>query len=278
MAENCTHNCDTCKVGCDKSNAKFEKLKLSKGSSIKKVIGISSGKGGVGKTFVTSMIASLLTKKGYKVGILDGDIVGPSVPKSFGVVSNGLVGASEDNLIVPPQTPSGIKIISSALLTQTDGTPIIYRGSLLASLLQQFYTDVLWGELDYLLIDMPPGTGDIPLTVYQVFPIDGVVLATSPQSLVSMIVEKSINMAKKMNINIIGIVENMSYVECPNCKEKIKVFGESNIADICKINDIELLAQVPLREGYSNAVDNGMVESLEIKEFDKVVEKIINIK
>ncbi len=274
MAENCTHNCDTCKAGCSNSTAKFEKLKLSSGSDIKKIIGISSGKGGVGKSFVTSMIATALTKQGFKVGILDGDIVGPSIPKSFGIKTEGAIQATDEQLLIPAQSKSGIKIMSSGLLTESDGTPIIYRGSLLVSLLQQFYTDVFWADLDYLLIDMPPGTGDIPLTVYQMFPIDGVVIASSPQSLVSMIVEKSINMATKMGIKIVGLVENMSYVECPNCKEKIKIFGESKIDDICKKNNIKLLAQVPLRADYSSFIDSGKVEDLEVPEFNNVIEEI----
>lgn len=274
MAENCTHNCDTCKAGCSNSTAKFEKLKLSSGSDIKKIIGISSGKGGVGKSFVTSMIATTLTKQGFKVGILDGDIVGPSIPKSFGIKTEGAIQATDEQLLIPAQSKSGIKIMSSGLLTESDGTPIIYRGSLLVSLLQQFYTDVFWADLDYLLIDMPPGTGDIPLTVYQMFPIDGVVIASSPQSLVSMIVEKSINMATKMGIKIVGLVENMSYVECPNCKEKIKIFGESKIDDICKKNNIKLLAQVPLRADYSRFIDSGKVEDLEVPEFNNVIEEI----
>ncbi len=274
MAENCTHNCDTCKAGCSNSTAKFEKLKLSSGSDIKKIIGISSGKGGVGKSFVTSMIATTLTKQGFKVGILDGDIVGPSIPKSFGIKTEGAIQATDEQLLIPAQSKSGIKIMSSGLLTESDGTPIIYRGSLLVSLLQQFYTDVFWADLDYLLIDMPPGTGDIPLTVYQMFPIDGVVIASSPQSLVSMIVEKSINMATKMGIKIVGLVENMSYVECPNCKEKIKIFGESKIEDICKKNNIKLLAQVPLRAYYSSFIDSGKVEDLEVPEFNNVIDEI----
>jgi Mrp family chromosome partitioning ATPase len=274
MAENCTHNCDTCKAGCSNSTAKFEKLKLSSGSDIKKIIGISSGKGGVGKSFVTSMIATTLTKQGFKVGILDGDIVGPSIPKSFGIKTEGAIQATDEQLLIPAQSKSGIKIMSSGLLTESDGTPIIYRGSLLVSLLQQFYTDVFWADLDYLLIDMPPGTGDIPLTVYQMFPIDGVVIASSPQSLVSMIVEKSINMATKMGIKIVGLVENMSYVECPNCKEKIKIFGESKIEEICKKNNIKLLAQVPLRADYSSFIDSGKVEDLEVPEFNNVIEEI----
>ena len=277
MSEACTHNCNTCKAGCSNSTASFEKLKLSSGSDIKKIIGISSGKGGVGKSFVTSMIATGLSKKGYKVGILDGDIVGPSIPKSFGVNTKGAVKATDEQLLIPAETKSGIKIISSGLLTESDGTPIIYRGSLLASLLQQFYTDVFWADLDYLLIDMPPGTGDIPLTVYQLFPIDGVVIATSPQGLVSSIVEKSINMAGKMGIKIVGLVENMSYVECPNCKEKIKIFGESKIDDICKKNNIDILARIPLRVEYSEKVDSGNIEDLNIPEFENVINKIEKI-
>lgn len=263
----CTHNCDTCSANCASKESKIEKLKLGEGSKIKKIIGVSSGKGGVGKSFVTSLLAAGLQKKGYKVGILDADILGPSIPKSFGIVEKQLL-ANDKGLMIPKVSRTGIKIISSNLLLDDDTQPIIYRGSLIAGLLQQFYQEVDWGDLDFLFIDMPPGTGDVPLTTYQSIPIDKVVIVTSPQNLVSMIVTKSINMANKMDIDILGVVENMSYVVCPNCESKIEIFGKSNIDEIADENDSEVIAKLPMRVEYSKMVDEGMVEDIDIKELD----------
>ena len=263
----CTHNCDTCSADCASKASNIEKLKLGEGSKIKKIIGVSSGKGGVGKSFVTSLLASGLQKKGYKVGILDADILGPSIPKSFGITDRNLL-ANENNLMIPKVTRTGIKVISSNLLLEDDTQPIIYRGSLIAGLLQQFYQEVDWGELDFLFIDMPPGTGDVPLTTYQSIPIDRVVIVSSPQSLVSMIVSKSINMANKMDIDMLGVIENMSYVVCPNCETKIEIFGKSNIDEIADENDTEVIAKLPMRVEYSKMVDEGLVEDIDIKELD----------
>ena len=263
----CTHNCDTCSANCASKESNIEKLKLGEGSKIKKIIGVSSGKGGVGKSFVTSLLAAGLQKKGYKVGILDADILGPSIPKSFGIVERDLL-ANDKGLMIPKVTRTGIKIISSNLLLEEDTQPIIYRGSLIAGLLQQFYQEVDWGDLDFLFIDMPPGTGDVPLTTYQSIPIDKVVIVSSPQSLVSMIVSKSINMANKMDIDILGVVENMSYVVCPNCETKIEIFGKSNIDEIADENDTEVIAKLPMRVEFSKMVDEGMVEDIDIKELD----------
>lgn len=263
----CTHNCDTCSANCSSKQANIEKLKLGVGSSIKKIIGVSSGKGGVGKSFVTSLLAAGLQKKGFKVGILDADILGPSIPKSFGIVEKNLL-ANELGLMIPKVTRTGIKVISSNLLLDEDTQPIIYRGSLIAGLLQQFYQEVDWGELDFLFIDMPPGTGDVPLTTYQSIPIDKVIIVTSPQNLVSMIVTKSINMANKMDIDILGVIENMSYLVCPNCETKIELFGKSNIDEIADENDTEVIAKIPMRIEYPKMVDEGMVEDIDIKELD----------
>lgn len=263
----CTHNCDTCSANCASKESNIEKLKLGEGSKIKKIIGVSSGKGGVGKSFVTSLLAAGLQKKGYKVGILDADILGPSIPKSFGIVEKQLL-ANDKGLMIPKVSRTGIKIISSNLLLDDDTQPIIYRGSLIAGLLQQFYQEVDWGDLDFLFIDMPPGTGDVPLTTYQSIPIDKVVIVSSPQNLVSMIVTKSINMANKMDIDILGVVENMSYVVCPNCESKIEIFGKSNIDEIADENDSEVIAKLPMRVEYSKMVDEGMVEDIDIKELD----------
>ena len=266
----CTHNCDTCSANCASKSANIEKLKLGEGSKIKKIIGVSSGKGGVGKSFVTSLLASGLQKKGYKVGILDADILGPSIPKSFGITDRQLL-ANDKGLMIPKLTKTGIKVISSNLLLEDDTQPIIYRGSLIAGLLQQFYQEVDWGDLDFLFIDMPPGTGDVPLTTYQSIPIDRVVIVSSPQSLVSMIVSKSINMANKMDIDMLGVIENMSYVVCPNCETKIEIFGKSDIDETADENDTEVIAKLPMRVEYSKMVDEGNVEDIEIKELDNAI-------
>ena len=259
------------------SNKGIKLLDLAKGSKVKKIIGISSGKGGVGKSFITSYIAKEMAKAGYKVGILDGDILGPSIPRSFGLSDNNQIVSDENGLMIPMESELGIKIMSSNLLLEDETTPIIYRGVLISGILQQFYSETNWGDLDFLFIDMPPGTGDVPLTVYQMIPIDKVIIVTSPQNLVSMIVGKSINMAKTMNKDILGIVENMSYVECPKCKEKIEVFGVSNIDEVADQNMIEVLAKVPLRKEVSELVDCGRIEQVDVKELNSINNKLIDL-
>lgn len=269
----CTHNCESCSHNCGGKCGKIEKLELNKKSKIKKIIGISSGKGGVGKTFVTVAIASMLQKKGYKCGILDADILGPSVPNALGINDNGIL-ADDDNNMIPKVSKSGIKVMSSNFLLDDKTTPIVYRGSLITGVLQQFYKDTMWGELDYLFIDMPPGTGDVPLTCYQMIPVDKVIIVTSPQNLVSMIVSKSVNMAEMMNIDVLGLVENMSYVICPDCKKHINIFGKSDIDEYIKEKNINVLAKIPLNSEYVKMVDNGEIENLDIVELNDVVEKI----
>lgn len=269
----CSHNCDTCSLDCGSKESNISKLKLGKNCSVKKIIGIASGKGGVGKSFVTSLLAAGLQKKGFKVGILDADVLGPSIPKSFGIIDNQVV-ADENNLMIPKESRLGIKVMSANLLLEDETEPIIYRGSLISGMLQQFYQETKWGDLDFLFIDMPPGTGDVPLTVYQSVPIDKVVIVTSPQSLVSMIVSKSINMADKMNVDILGVIENMSYVVCPNCDTKIEIFGKSEIEKVVDDNDTIVLAKLPMRVEYSKMVDEGMVEDIDIEELDSTIEKL----
>ncbi len=271
--DECTHNCDTCGMSCGSKDANISKLKLGAGCKIKKIIGVSSGKGGVGKSFVTSLLASGLQKKDFKVGILDADILGPSIPKSFGIIEKNII-ADENNLMLPKVTRLGIKVMSSNLLLEDDKDPIIYRGTLVSGVIQQFYNEVNWGDLDYLFIDMPPGTGDVPLTVYQSIPIDKVIIVTSPQDLVSMIVSKSINMADKMDINIMGVIENMSYVVCPNCDTKIEIFGKSKINKVVDENDTVVLAKLPMRVEYSKMVDEGMIEDIDMVELDDVLNKL----
>ena len=272
----CTHNCNTCSAGCASKSVNIEKLKLGIGSAVKKIIGVSSGKGGVGKSFVTSLLASGLQKKGYSVGILDADILGPSIPKAFGITEKNVV-ATADGLMIPKVSKTGIKIMSSNLLLSEDTDPIIYRGTLVAGLLQQFYQETDWGVLDYLFIDMPPGTGDVALTTYQSIPIDKVIIVSSPQSLVSMIVGKSINMANKMNISMLGLVENMSYVVCPKCNEKIEIFGHSNIDEIADENDTEVLSKLPMRVEYAKMIDEGKVEDINIEEINSAINRLAEL-
>lgn len=272
----CTHNCDTCSANCASKSTNIEKLKLGIGSAVKKVIGVSSGKGGVGKSFVTSLLASALQSKGYSVGILDADILGPSIPKAFGIKEKNVV-ATADGLMIPKVSKSGIKIMSSNLLLEEDTDPIIYRGIMVSGLLQQFYQETDWGVLDYLFIDMPPGTGDIALTTYQSIPIDKVIIVSSPQSLVSMIVGKSINMAKKMNIEIMGLIENMSYVVCPKCSEKIEIFGKSNIDEVAKEYSVEVLSKLPMKADFAKLIDDGKVEDIHIDELNNAINKLVEL-
>ncbi len=271
--QECNHSCEGCNVENCASRNEIEKLKTNIHSSFKHVIGVISGKGGVGKSFVTTMLAVELNRKGYKVGILDGDITGPSIPKAFNIHEQAM--GDGISLIYPANTKTGIKVISSNMLLAHETDPIIWRGTLISSLLRQFYTDVLWEELDYLLIDMPPGTGDVTLTAFQSIPLDGVVIVTSPQDLVKVIVEKALNMAKQMNIRVLGLIENMSYVECPNCHEHINIYGKSHALEIAKEEGIELLGQLPIKVGVSDLIDEGKAEEIKFKEFEDIVEKII---
>ena len=228
-------------------------------SNVKHVFGIVSGKGGVGKSFVTGSLAVELARKGYKVGILDADITGPSIPKMFGITEGA---DGDENGIYPAVTESGIKIISINMLLEDDTVPVIWRGPVLAGVVKQFWTDVVWGELDYLLVDMPPGTGDVPLTVFQSLPVEGVVIVTSPQSLVNMIVAKAFNMAKQMNIPVLGVIENYSYLECPDCGKHIYVFGESHIDEIAAKYGIRVLGKMPIRPELNKMADEGLFSGI----------------
>lgn len=274
MSESCTHNCESCGVG--DCHDRIEKVKPNSETKIKKTIAIVSGKGGVGKTFVTSLIAAKLAKDGNKVGILDGDIVGPSIPSCFNIHQSAY--GNEQKHIVPASTKSGIKIISSNLLLEHEEDPIIWRGGLVSSLLKQFYTDVAWGELEYLLIDMPPGTSDVTLTAFQSIPLDGIIIVTSPQDLVSLIVKKAINMAKMMNIPILGVIENMSYVLCPKCDEHIEIYGKSRLDEFAKETGLKPLAKLPIKQEVVKLIDGGDAEKIvdlmpEINEVIKLLEK-----
>lgn len=254
----------------------FEQLNPK--SSVKKVIGVCSGKGGVGKSLVTSILASQLSKKGYRVGILDADITGPSIPKAFGLTE--LLTADEDKVLLPAVTKTGIQVVSINLLLENPDAPVLWRGPVIGGLVKQFWTDVKWEGLDVLLIDMPPGTGDVPLTVFQSIPVDGIVLVSTPQDLVSMIVNKARNMALMMRVKVLGFVENMSYVKCGNCGEKIKLFGDNNNVDRAAIEmGVTVLDRLPLDPDITKLVDGGNIEDVPAELLEgsvKVVESILN--
>ena len=275
MAEQCTHNCSTCSSNCSSKDKKDMFEPLNPLSSIKHVIGVVSGKGGVGKSLVTSMLAVLMQREGYRVGILDADITGPSIPKAFGV-KGGVDG--DENGMFPPKTTTGIEIMSVNLLLENETQPVIWRGPVIAGTVKQFWSGAVWDDIDYLFVDCPPGTGDVPLTVFQSIPLDGVVIVSSPQELVSMIVEKAANMAKMMNIPVVGLVENMSYVKCPDCGKELKVFGDSHIEEIASKFDYELLGKIPLDTKLAGAVDKGMIELMENDYLDGAVEILKNLK
>jgi len=276
--ENCNHDCGSCSAECSSRTAaktSFEE-KLSEGSSVKKVIGVVSGKGGVGKSLVTSLMACRMRAKNYHVGILDADITGPSIPRAFGI--HEPVGVTPDGkLLVPAVSGTGIEIISSNMILEHETDPVIWRGPVIAGAVKQFWGETLWENIDFMFVDMPPGTGDVPLTVFQSLPVDGIIIVTSPQELVSMIVGKAVNMAKKMDIPILGLIENMSYLECPDCGKKISVFGESRIEEVAKEYNIPVLAQIPIRPEVAKAVDEGTVEYVQADFLDKAVEAVGNL-
>lgn len=238
-------------------------------SDIKKVIGVVSGKGGVGKSSVTALLAVQLRRKGYRVGILDADITGPSIPKMFNL--HQIISGNEDG-VFPAETEQGIQVISSNLLTNDEKTPVIWRGPLIAGMVKQFWTEVIWDKIDFLLVDMPPGTGDVPLTVFQSMAVDGIIMVTSPQDLVSLIVSKAVNMAGMMNIPILGLVENYSYVKCPHCDEKINVFGESHTAEVADEFNLKLLAQMPIDSNIARMADKGEIEKADVDYLDQVID------
>lgn len=261
MSEGCTHDCSTCSSNCgERQQPQDMHVEPHDLSQIKRVIGVVSGKGGVGKSLVTSMSAVLANKKGYKTAILDADITGPSIPKMFGIHKRAE--QNEDGLL-PVTTKTGIEIMSLNLLTENETDPVIWRGPVIAGVVTQFWTDVIWGDVDFMFVDMPPGTGDVPLTVFQSIRIDGIIVVTSPQDLVSMIVEKAVNMAKMMNIPILGIVENYSYVECPDCGKKINIFGESRIDEIAAEKGLKVLGKIPMKQAVAQKCDNGLIEDCE---------------
>lgn len=258
--ENCTHDCSTCGESCAQRDPKSFQEAPHPESSIKKVVAVMSGKGGVGKSMVSSILACELQKQGLKVGILDADITGPSIPKGFGM-EPGVRG--RNNALLPKLSRLGIQIMSINLLMENETDPVVWRGPVIAGTVKQFWTDVIWEDIDVLVVDMPPGTGDVPLTVFQSIPIDGVIVVTSPQDLVSMVVSKAVNMANMMNIKMIGVVENMSYFVCPACGEKYEIFGKSKIDAVAEEEGLEVLAKVPIDPNIAKLVDLGEVEAIE---------------
>lgn len=274
MSEQCTHDCNTCGENCSSRTAEKTSFlePLNPASSVKKVIGVVSGKGGVGKSLVTTLMAVAMNARGHKTAILDADITGPSIPKAFGV--EGGVGMTPDGLMMPAVSNTGIEIMSANLLLDHDTDPVIWRGPVIAGAVKQFWTETLWQDIDYMFVDMLPGTGDVPLTVFQSLPVDGIIIVTSPQELVSMIVAKAVNMAKKMDIPILGLVENMSYMVCPDCGKQMYVFGESHIVEIGNEHGIPVLARIPIDPQVAEFVDQGTVEYLEKDWMDEAVKAV----
>ena len=270
MSENCTHNCSTCGESCSSRTAEQTSFlePLNPASSVKKVIGVVSGKGGVGKSLVTSELAVKLHRQGYKVGILDADITGPSIPKVFGIHEKAV---GNDKGVFPAQTPEGIKIISVNLMLDNEEDPVVWRGPVIAGVVKQFWNEVIWGDLDYLLVDMPPGTGDVPLTVFQSLPVDGVIIVTSPQELVEMIVKKAYNMAKMMNVPVLGLVQNMSYLLCPDCGRMIYIYGEGKGEQTAKELSIPSYASLPVDPSIAALCDAGKIEEFDHPYLDAMV-------
>ena len=261
MSENCTHDCSSCGMDCPSRQDPQSFLeKTNDLSHVKRVIGVVSGKGGVGKSLVTSLLATMLRRRGDSVAILDADVTGPSIPKCFGLKQRAM---SDENGIYPVATKTGIKTMSLNLLLEEETAPVVWRGPVIAGAVKQFWTDVIWGDVDYMFVDMPPGTGDVPLTVFQSLPVDGILIVTSPQELVGMIVSKAVEMAKMMNVPVLGLVENMSYVKCPDCGREIHVFGESHIDEVAAKYALKVLGKLPMEPKLAAACDKGAIELFE---------------
>lgn len=272
MSEPCNDNCKTCGKTCgDRREPQSLLAEPNPKSDVKKVIGVVSGKGGVGKSLVTSLLAAALTKQGKNVGILDADITGPSIPKMFGI--KGKAKGCPDGLL-PAIASDGTKVISTNLLLESETDPVIWRGPMIAGVVKQFWSDVVWGDIDYLLVDMPPGTGDVPLTVFQSLPVDGIVVVTSPQELVGMIVAKAVKMADSLSVPVVGLVENMAYFICPNCNEKHFIFGESQVDALAKEYGIAATAQIPIDQAIALQCDSGHVDKVESSWLQSIIEAI----
>ncbi len=258
----CNHDCSNCQSKCSNEQSKESFLvPQNSASNVKHVIGVVSGKGGVGKSLVTSMLAVAMQRRGYQAAILDADITGPSIPRAFGLKDVEIFGT--DLGMIPPKSKTGIELMSLNLLVDEETKPVVWRGPVIAGTVKQFWSDVVWNEVDYMFVDMPPGTGDVPLTVFQSLPLDGIVIVGSPQELVSMIVEKAVNMAKLMNIRIFGLVENMSYLVCPDCGKKISVYGESGIDSLAETHGIPVLEKLPIDPKLAHMCDTGTIELMQ---------------
>lgn len=267
----CNHNCESCSANCESREAESLLMPQNPNSNIKKVIGIVSGKGGVGKSLVTALSAVTASRLGYQAAILDADLTGPSIPKMFGLKKKA---QGSELGILPECSKTGIKIMSLNLLLENESDPVIWRGPVIAGTVKQFWTDVVWEDVDFMFVDMPPGTGDVPLTVFQSLPVDGIIVVASPQELVGMIVEKAVKMAAMMNIPILGLVENMSYVKCPDCGKEIKIFGESHIDKVAMEHHLPLLGRIPVEPKLAAASDAGMIELFEGDWLDTVGMKL----
>ncbi len=270
----CTHDCSSCSEKCSSRENTIPKEKLNELSSVKKVIGVISGKGGVGKSLVTSLLAVAMNRRGFKSAILDADITGPSIPTIFGAKSKAM---GNDFGLLPNTTKTGIDIMSINMLLQNETDPVIWRGPVIAGTVKQFWSEVIWKDVDYMFVDMPPGTGDVPLTVFQSLPVDGIVVVTSPQELVSMIVSKAVKMAEMMNIPVLGLVENMSYFECPDCHQKHSIYGESNIDKIADEYGLKVLGKLPIDPDLAKCCDTGTLELYSrdlLEEAADIIEKI----
>lgn len=274
--ENCTHDCSSCGENCPsrKRNPADFLEKPNKLSKVGHVIGVVSGKGGVGKSLVTSMLASAMSRRGFHAGILDADITGPSIPKMFGLHDKV---KGNENGMYPASTKGGIDVVSVNLLLDDENAPVVWRGPMIANIVKQFWTDVVWNDVDYLFVDMPPGTGDVPLTVFQSIPVDGIVIVTSPQELVSMIVAKAVNMAKMMNVPIVGVIENMSYVKCPDCGKEINVFGESHLNETAGKYGLKVLGRIPLDPEVAQKCDAGQAEDVAAPWIDAAADAVASL-
>lgn len=267
----CTHDCGSCSANCSERTQESLVAQPHKDSHIKKVIGVVSGKGGVGKSMVTSMSAVLMNRRGYRSAVLDADITGPSIPQAFGLHEKA---QGNENAIFPVKTETGIGVMSVNLLLPDETDPVIWRGPIIAGTAKQFWTDVAWGDVDYMFVDMPPGTGDVPLTVFQSIPLDGIIVVTSPQELVSMIVGKAVKMAEMMNVPIIGLVENMSYAVCPDCGKHLSVFGCSHIDETAEKFGLKVLAKLPINPELAVRVDNGSIEGFDCSEAEPIADAV----
>lgn len=271
----CDHDCSSCELACEEREQQpIQKLEQNEGTDIKKIIGIVSGKGGVGKSSITSLLAAASLRKGDRVAIMDADITGPSIPKAFGMTEKA---TGIEDVVYPVSTKGGIKVMSINLLLENETDPVVWRGPILGGTLQQFWTDVYWGKNDIMYMDMPPGTGDVMLSAYQLLPLDGIIIVTSPQELVEMIVEKSLNMANIMNVPVLGIIENMSYYKCPDCGSEHEIFGESRVEEIAALYGIKNTAKLPLDPELAKACDSGEIEGYSgicVPPIEEFVEKL----